>query len=203
MSEQTHSYDTEIEWIGEHKGEVRATGFPTLTVATPPEFKGHEGIWTPEHFFVASVNACLMTTFLAIAELSKLNFVAFRSWAQGKLEKVEGQGVQITEIVLRPHVTVTQERDRERAARKAKPAQAGAKHSAAMRPSDTGNGRPAGMATAPARPAFVPVRLVDEPLARGSGLEVVCRGGRVVRVAAGFAADTLGQVVAVLEGLPC
>jgi len=117
MSEQTHSYDTEIEWIGEHKGEVRATGFPTLTVATPPEFKGHEGIWTPEHFFVASVNACLMTTFLAIAELSKLNFVAFRSWAQGKLEKVEGQGVQITEIVLRPHVTVTQERDRERAER--------------------------------------------------------------------------------------
>jgi len=117
VSEQVHFYHTEIEWMGERKGEVRASGFPTLTVATPPEFKGHAHIWTPEHFFVAAVNTCLMTTFLAIAELSKLNFVGFRSQAQGKLEKVEGQGFQITEIVLKPHVIVTQEPDRERAGR--------------------------------------------------------------------------------------
>lgn len=118
MSEQqVHFYETEVEWVGERKGEMRAPGLPALTVATPPEYHGHEGVWTPEHFFVAAVNACLMTTFLAIADLSKLNFVAFRSQAQGKLEKVEGQGFQITEIVLRPHLTITQERDRERAGR--------------------------------------------------------------------------------------
>jgi peroxiredoxin-like protein len=112
-----HFYETDVEWSGEKKGEVRAAGLPALTVAIPPEFQGHEGIWAPEHFFVAAVNACLMTTFLVIAELSKLNFVAFRSQAQGKLEKVEGQGFQFTEIVLRPHLTIVQERDRERAVR--------------------------------------------------------------------------------------
>jgi len=49
---------------------------------------------------------------------------------------------------------------------------------------------------------FVPVRLVEET-ACGAAVEVVVRGGRVVRVAAGFAAQTLRAVVAALEDLPC
>lgn|SRR5579884_4038957 len=49
---------------------------------------------------------------------------------------------------------------------------------------------------------FVPVRLVEESLPEAA-VEVVLRGGRVVRVPAGFAADTLRAVVAALEELPC
>jgi transposase len=57
-------------------------------------------------------------------------------------------------------------------------------------------------AAAPSVSPFVPVRLVEDaaPLA---AVEVVLRGGRVVRVAAGFAAKTLREVVAALEDLPC
>jgi len=56
--------------------------------------------------------------------------------------------------------------------------------------------------------AFVPVRLIAESAVTAEsavvgGVEVVVRGGRVVRVAAGFAAATLREVVVVLEGLPC
>jgi len=52
-------------------------------------------------------------------------------------------------------------------------------------------------------PAFVPVRVVGAELpARGSALEVVLRGGRTVRVAPGFDAATLQQVVAALEEEP-
>ncbi len=44
-----------------------------IEVATPPEFpKGIAGIWSPEHLLVAAVSSCLMTTFLAVAENSKL-----------------------------------------------------------------------------------------------------------------------------------
>ena len=46
---------------------------------------------------------------------------------------------------------------------------------------------------------FAPVRLIAEPAA----LEVVCRGGRVVRVAAAFDPAALRAVVAALEELPC
>jgi hypothetical protein len=59
----------------------------------------------------------------------------------------------------------------------------------------------AGTARAPVSP-FVPVRLVEEATA-SAPLEVVLRGGRVLRVAAGFAAQTLRDVVAALEELPC
>jgi hypothetical protein len=58
----------------------------------------------------------------------------------------------------------------------------------------------------PATPAFVPVRLIEEPSPGATAVEVVVRGGRLVRVAPGFRADTLREVVAVLEtleGPPC
>jgi len=53
-------------------------------------------------------------------------------------------------------------------------------------------------AAAQHQPAFVPIALVTaEPL------EVVVRGGRVVRVGRGFDAAHLRAVVAALEALPC
>src|SRR5215470_3975512 len=116
-SQFPHFYETEVEWIEQKKGKLTASGLPTLEVATPPEFQGHEGIWSPEHYFLASVNGCFMTTFLAISQMSKLEFVSFSSKARGKLDKVEGQVPQITEIVLRPRLVIRYARDLERAGR--------------------------------------------------------------------------------------
>lgn len=58
-----------------------------------------------------------MTTFLAIAQNSKLEVASFCASAQGKLEKVEGVGLQITEIILRPRVVVRSPTDLERTRR--------------------------------------------------------------------------------------
>jgi peroxiredoxin-like protein len=110
-------YETEVAWTGERKGALRAPGLPAIEVGAPPEFKGHEGIWSPEHLYVASVNLCFMTTFLAIAEFSKLNFSDFTCRARGTLDKEDGRGFRITEIILKPKLMVEEERDLERAAR--------------------------------------------------------------------------------------
>lgn len=110
-------YETEVEWTEQRKGELESPGLATLQVASPPEFKGHEGMWTPEHYFVASVNSCFMTTFLAIAEASKLEVISFDSRATGKLDKVEGIGYQMIEIVLKPKLVVRYAKDLERAGR--------------------------------------------------------------------------------------
>ena len=115
--ENQHLYKTEIEWTGERHGRLGAPALPEVEVDAPPEFKGHEGVWTPEHLFVASVNSCFMTTFLAIAENSKLEVIKFNADAEGKLEKVEGQGLMITHITLRPTVIIKNSRDAERALR--------------------------------------------------------------------------------------
>lgn len=110
-------YTTEVQWTGERHGDLRAAVLPKLTVDAPPEFKGHDGVWTPEHLFVASVNSCFMTTFLAIAENSKLDFVSFQADAKGKLENPDGKGFMMTEITLRPKLVISHARDVERAGR--------------------------------------------------------------------------------------
>ncbi|HEX6187458.1 MAG TPA: OsmC family protein [Pyrinomonadaceae bacterium] len=115
--ENQYSYTTEVEWTGERRGDLSAPHLPDLEVDAPPEFKGHEGVWTPEHLFVAAVNSCFMTTFLAIAENSKLEFVSFSADAKGKLEKLAGQGFIMTEVLLRPRLLVNHARDIERAGR--------------------------------------------------------------------------------------
>ena len=118
MNEQLpYFYATEVEWTSQRQGELRSPGLPTIEVAAPPEFKGHEGIWTPEHSYVASVNLCFMTTFLAIAEMSKLEFVSFVCRGKGKLDKVEGQGFKITEVILSPMLVIRHSRDLARANR--------------------------------------------------------------------------------------
>lgn len=109
-------YDTKVEWKEGRIGNLSSAGFPDLEVATPPEFKGVPNIWSPEHLFVSSVNICLMTTFLAIAENSKLEFDSYSCDGKGKLEKVDGK-FMISEIELMPKIFVKNEKDIERAER--------------------------------------------------------------------------------------
>jgi len=115
--ENQYTYSTEVAWTGGRSGDLSAPQLPDLEVDAPPEFKGHDGVWTPEHLFVAAVNSCFMTTFLAIAENSKLEFVSFSADAKGKLEKLDGQGFIMTEVVLRPKLLISHARDAERASR--------------------------------------------------------------------------------------
>ena len=115
--EGTFYYTTNVEWTEGRKGNLTSDSFPEVTVATPPEFTGGvAGVWSPEHLYVASANICLMTTFLAIAENSKLEFASFKSEGTGKLEKVDGK-FMISEIELKPTIFIMQEKDKERAQR--------------------------------------------------------------------------------------
>lgn len=108
MNEETHSYEVDIKWNTERKGTLSSPVLPVrMEVATPPEFpKGMKDIWTPEHLFVASVNACLMATFLAIAENSKFDFIRFDSNAVGIVSKIDGKLV-VSQITLKPNVIIS------------------------------------------------------------------------------------------------
>lgn len=107
---KVYHYQTTVRWTDHRKGVMSCQEKPDVEVATPPEFKGHEGIWSPEDLFVASANVCLMTTFLAVAERSGLAFSAYESAAEGRLEVVEGK-FQFTAITLKPTITVDSDDD--------------------------------------------------------------------------------------------
>lgn len=117
-----HYYNVDVNWNKDRQGimcspELKKDAGSCIDVATPPEFpKGIPGIWSPEHLFTASVSSCLMTTFLAIAENSKLAFSDFACHSQGKLEQVDGK-LMMSEILLEPTVTIMNEADRDKALR--------------------------------------------------------------------------------------
>ena len=104
---ETHTYEVNLRWNFDRKGTLSSPVLPTqIEVATPPEFpKGIKDIWTPEHLFIASINACLMATFLAIAENSKFEFISFESNGIGVVEYIAGKLV-VTEIILKPKVII-------------------------------------------------------------------------------------------------
>ncbi|MFZ0456683.1 MAG: OsmC family protein [Ignavibacteriaceae bacterium] len=115
--DDVHYYAAKVEWKDGRTGELTSPSFPSIKVATPPEFKnGVPNIWSPEHLFVASINICLMTTFLAIAENSGLEFISFTSEATGKLEKVDGK-YMISEVELKPVVKIKDEKYKEKTLR--------------------------------------------------------------------------------------
>ena len=115
---ESHIYQVDVKWMADRIGEASSPELlNTIDVATPPQFpKGLEGVWSPEHFFTAAVNGCFMTTFLAIAENSKLSFTSFHCTADGKLEKVDGKYL-MTEVALKPILVIESESDREKAER--------------------------------------------------------------------------------------
>ena len=98
-------YRTKVSWIEEKKGILCSSGKPTIGVATPPEFKGHEGMWTPEELFVASVNICIKTTFLHYAQKNNFEFLSYESEAEGTLERIGNQFV-FSEIKVKPKISI-------------------------------------------------------------------------------------------------
>lgn len=115
---EPHYYKVNLSWISDRKGEMSSPELEdVIEVATPPQFpKGVEGLWSPEHLLTAAVNSCFMTTFLAVAENSKLEFELFDCKAKGKLEQVEGKFL-MTEVILEPTLVINKETDKDRAER--------------------------------------------------------------------------------------
>jgi peroxiredoxin-like protein len=106
----SYVYENQVEWKGEKDFRLSGGTLPDIAAGAPPEFKGREGVWSPEHLFVASLNSCYALTLLAIAEFSKVQISSLSSSARGKLEKVAG-GYQITEIVVKPRVVLESAND--------------------------------------------------------------------------------------------
>lgn len=115
---EAHKYQVDLKWNNDRKGEISSPVLDQkMEVATPPEFpKGMPGIWSPEHLFTAAVSSCFMTTFLAIAEHSKLEFTGLSCPAEGVLDKKEGK-FAMTEVLLKPVLSIPNAADKEKAVR--------------------------------------------------------------------------------------
>ncbi len=103
---RSFTYKTSTTWTEGRSGTLASDGKPSLCFSAPPEFKGEPGLWTPEHMFVACVEMCHMSTFIAFASKRNLPIVSYRSHANGVLEFVEGD-YRFTRIVIFPTIVVS------------------------------------------------------------------------------------------------
>ena len=107
---KTVRYENDVHWNSGRRGVVSVSGKPSVEVSHPPQFKGDPGFWSPEDLFVASLNACTLLTFVAYAMNEGLDLVAYDSSAEGLLENTS-DGYRITEVALRPRITVRTDED--------------------------------------------------------------------------------------------
>lgn len=104
-------YSTSLKWTGEKKGALSCEGRPDIQVACPPEYGGHENIWSPEDLFVASVEVCVMTTFLWLAGREGMTPSSYESDASAIATMADGV-FGIPKVTVRVRVGVEKEEDR-------------------------------------------------------------------------------------------
>lgn len=108
---ESHNYEVQIVGSGPKSGKAEAAqdGLSALEFASPPEFGGPGGVWSPEHLYVAAISTCLMTTFHAIADISNVEIVEYSDQASGRLERGDDRLYSMPRITLRPRIVINDE----------------------------------------------------------------------------------------------
>ncbi len=103
---QTATYNTTVEWKGEHWGRIRMGNGPEMEFSAPPDAQGHAGVLTPEDAFVAAVNTCVMMMFIWSAERFRVDLVNYECRAEGtKLIELDRTEI-FSQVLLRPRIVV-------------------------------------------------------------------------------------------------
>ncbi|MGK5543141.1 OsmC family protein [Streptomyces sp. URMC 127] len=118
---ETHTYDVAVEWTGNlgsgtdsyrafsRDHEVLAPGKTPIAASSDPAFRGDPARWNPEELLVASVAQCHMLWYLHLCAVGGVTVVDYEDRARGTMTMdASGGGGRITEVVLRPEVTVAE-----------------------------------------------------------------------------------------------
>ena len=89
---------------------------PALPTASPVQFDGPGGRWSPEDLLVAAVADCFILTFRGIAKASSLRWISLTTDVTGTLERVE-RVTKFTSFEIRARVEIPADVDEQRARR--------------------------------------------------------------------------------------
>jgi peroxiredoxin-like protein len=107
--ERTHTYRVTAWWVAGQNGIARSESAPNaIHFTVPPQFGGMEGRWSPEDLFLSSLASCFTTSFNAIAEYSKFEYVDLEVEVEGTVAKTTS-GYRFTGVVIRPKLKIAHE----------------------------------------------------------------------------------------------
>ncbi len=106
-----HSFRARLRWTkggqgvtsGNHR--VEFAGREPVEVSAAPQYRGDPSKVNPEELFLASLASCQMLTYLTLATRAGIDVLAYEDGAEATLAMAERK-MRLTEVVLRPHITV-------------------------------------------------------------------------------------------------
>jgi organic hydroperoxide reductase OsmC/OhrA len=118
-----HRYRASCEWRGSTAGgyeaydrthEVRCPpAADALTLASDPAFRGDPARLNPEQLLLAAATSCQLLAFLAVAARARVTVTAYEDDAEADMAEAV-QPMRITDIRLRPRITVSPGTDADR-----------------------------------------------------------------------------------------
>jgi organic hydroperoxide reductase OsmC/OhrA len=112
---KVHRYRVGCRWAGStgagyqaygRAHEVTAPGSEErLTLSADAAFLGDPGRMNPEIMLVVAASSCQLLSFLAVAARSRIDVIAYEDEAEAIMPE-EDRPVRITEITLKPRITV-------------------------------------------------------------------------------------------------
>ena len=125
MSHREHSYQIDLNWTG-NSGEGTSTyrsysrnhefsgpGKPVLAGSSDPTFRGDATRYNPEELLVAALSSCHLLTYLHLCAVNNIVVTAYTDHATGQMKETDDGGGQMTEVMLRPRVSITATSNRE------------------------------------------------------------------------------------------
>ena len=107
--ERTHTYRVTAWWVAGQNGITKTSAAPNaIHFTVPPQFGGMEGRWSPEDLFLSSLASCFTTSFNAIADYSKFEYLDLEVEVEGTVGKTT-TGYQFTGVVIRPKLKIASE----------------------------------------------------------------------------------------------
>ncbi|WP_030154711.1 OsmC family protein [Glycomyces sp. NRRL B-16210] len=127
MSGREHHYEVNVRWTGNtgngtaryleygRDHDITASGKPLIRGSADPAFLGQKERWNPEDLLIASLAECHMLTYLALCARDRIVVTAYEDEATGTMTETAGNSGRMTEVVLRPRVTITDPEKADRA----------------------------------------------------------------------------------------
>ena len=109
MKPLPHTYEATLTGGATGYATLSTEGVPPLSSAPPKDFDGPGDAWSPEHLLLASVDACFMFTFRAVARGSNFDFLSLDLTSRGTVDRKDGV-TRFTEIVLKPRLVLAKGR---------------------------------------------------------------------------------------------
>ncbi len=114
-----HNYKIHLKWTGntgsgtrsyrsyERSHEIKTGDKITIPASSDPSFRGDPAKYNPEELLVAGLSGCHMLWFLHLSSVNGVNVIRYEDHAEGIMEEQGDGSGRFSQVVLKPHITVS------------------------------------------------------------------------------------------------